>query len=99
MKLQHRRYVNGILNSAFGLLEFDENGILKNKLEKDALEALATIPGFVKIEEEVKEAPKAPVKEEKEAVKEEQEAEETKEEEAETGKKSHAPKTAKKTAK
>lgn len=98
MNLKHLRYANKSLNSSFGTLEFDENGVLKTKLEEDALEALAQIKGFVKVEGEAKHT-KAAKKEEKEPVKEEQDSVEEKEEKEHTGKKSSAAKTHKKTAK
>ncbi|WAB25258.1 hypothetical protein M5_0080 [Lysinibacillus phage vB_LfM_LysYB2] len=90
MSIKNELLKDGKLVTAYGVIEFDSEGVLKTKLEQDAIEALSQLKGFEKVA--IKETPKAPVKSVEKTV-------EVEEEVAEPEKKTAPAKTAKKATK
>jgi hypothetical protein len=84
MSLKNKRYANSKLITAYGLLQFDEQGVVQTELNEQAVAALSQLKGFekeevkaVKVEEEVK-VEETPI----EVTEEETQPEETAEEES-----------------
>lgn len=49
MILKNGRYANSTLISAYGVLKFDDQGILQNDLDEQDLTALSQISGFEQV--------------------------------------------------
>lgn len=50
MSLKNENYANKTLITAYGELQFDEQGIIQTELSLDAIEALSTLKGFERLE-------------------------------------------------